>query len=245
MVQTKTITETADQLPWKDIPGLANVLSVNTNGSTILQNPANWFANHTGLTSFDGTDMNVTGATDLSGMFQNDRALTTITGVDEWNTSSATTFANMFAGCTNLKNNDAVAYWDTSSVTDFSRVFAGDTALVSLNLAGWDMTKATTVAGLLSGCTAINQLMLSNTSVLEGAGLDDTLAGRTKYDGTWVRADGLWFDRSTHLTARIRLAATRAVPTASTPGTAASWVGASRATSKPGGSTSKPRVRST
>lgn len=45
----KTITETADQLPWKDIPGLANVLSVNTNGSTILQNPANWFANHTAL----------------------------------------------------------------------------------------------------------------------------------------------------------------------------------------------------
>lgn len=43
------------------IPGLTNILSFNTNGATIIANPANWFANYTSLTSFDGTDTNVTG----------------------------------------------------------------------------------------------------------------------------------------------------------------------------------------
>ena len=195
----KTITETADELPWKDIPGLANVLSVNTNGTTIIINPANWFANYSALTSFDGTDTNVTGATDLSGMFEGDIALKTITGVDEWDTSAALTMANMFKGCTSLTNTDALVFWNTSNVTDFSGIFSGDTALASINLTGWDMRSATTVEGMLAGCTGLTQIMLGNHNVLAGAGLDDTLAGRTKYDGVWVRADGLWFDRSTYL----------------------------------------------
>ena len=153
------------------IPGLTNILSFNTNGTTIIANPANWFANYTSLTSFDGTDTNVTGATDLSGMFQNDRALTTITGVDGWDTSSAITMANMFAGCASLRNNDALIYWDTASVTDFSGLFRDCTALTNVNLTGWDMGNATTVEGMFAGCTAIAQLMLDNRNAARGRGL--------------------------------------------------------------------------
>lgn len=35
----KTITETAEELPWMVIPGLTNILSFNTNGATIIANP--------------------------------------------------------------------------------------------------------------------------------------------------------------------------------------------------------------
>ncbi|MDF7640859.1 BspA family leucine-rich repeat surface protein, partial [Bifidobacterium sp. ESL0784] len=63
--------------------------------------------------------------------------LTAITGLDTWDTGSATTMSGMFQNQTKLTTL-SVTGWHTGNVTNATSMFQGCTGLTSLDLNGWD-----------------------------------------------------------------------------------------------------------
>ena len=74
--------------------------------------------------------------TDLSYMFSGCTNLTTINGIEQWDTSNVTNMSYMFYNCSSLVSLD-LRSWDISNVTELSSMFEGCSCLTELNLIGW------------------------------------------------------------------------------------------------------------
>lgn len=99
-------------------------------GGIVIMAPASWFEGYVNLKTFDGTNMDVLGATSLKDMFKGDKSLTDIEGIDTWHTGGVN---------------------DTPGISDFSGMFSGCTVLgdaTIARLASWDVKDATTMASM-------------------------------------------------------------------------------------------------
>ncbi|UQS83312.1 BspA family leucine-rich repeat surface protein [Bombilactobacillus thymidiniphilus] len=98
--------------------------------------------------------LNTANCISFSLMFAKDTALTSVTGLQHWqtgdesvgsNTNSLTDTANMFNGCSNLQTISGIGQWNvakiTSSVNGMLSMFANCTKLQQLDLSGWQMSK--------------------------------------------------------------------------------------------------------
>ena len=80
-------------------------------------------------------------------MFYGCKALTTLDGLENWDTSAVTKLGNsyyydagMFEYCSSLTSVEALANWNTGAVTDMSAIFKGCSALTDATpLNGWNV----------------------------------------------------------------------------------------------------------
>ena len=79
---------------------------------------------YTNLNSIDLTNFDVNNVRIFKGMFQNSRNLTTIKGLDKWNTVNATDMSCMFYNCESLTTFEPTKF-NTVNVTNMSYMFYG------------------------------------------------------------------------------------------------------------------------
>ena len=112
------------------------------------------------LSSVQGT-LDLTGVTNLDGLFFDCTSLTTINNINSWDTSAITTMNEMFSGCTLF--NQALSF-DTSAVTSmFSMFFSCSVFNSALT---FDTSAVTSMAAMFNACSVFNQPLTFNTSVV-------------------------------------------------------------------------------
>ena len=176
------------ELPWK-----ADVLSVNRvvfDSSYANARPTStysWFDGMENLTSIEGmANLNTSEVTDMSLMFSNCKALTSL-DLSHFNTEKVTDMSAMFQLCESLTSLDLshfntpsltrmecmfnlcksltslnVSNFNTSNVTDMFDVFQGCEALTSLDLSNFDTRNLTDMSSMFWGCEALKYLIISN-----------------------------------------------------------------------------------
>ena len=132
------------------------------------------------LSSVQGT-LDLTGVTNLDGLFYDCTSLTTINNINSWDTSAITSMGAMFTNCTAF--NQALSF-DTSSVTNIGSMFQNTTnfnSALNLNTSAVESMEAT-----FSDATAFNQPLTFDTSAVTTMEL--MFSGATAFNqniGTW------------------------------------------------------------
>ena len=116
----------------ENAPGWYDKLNVNTIEKVIFDasfanaRPTScykWFDGCKNLTTIDGIEyLNTENVTNMSGMFRDCSALTTL-NVSNFDTKNVTSMSEMFYGCYALTTLD-VSHFDTKNVTDMSAMFS-------------------------------------------------------------------------------------------------------------------------
>ena len=122
-------------------------------------------------------------------MFYNDSALTTIVGLDTWDTSNVTDMSYIFASFTNpttdnhkpqglehtgsLKALD-LSGWKTSNVTNMACMFTGQNHLETLKgLSNWNTSKVTNMAQMFHGLSKLQDGSLGDLSKWDTSNVTD------------------------------------------------------------------------
>ena len=98
---------------------------------------------------------------DSSYLFSDFSRLSTIEGLEYFDTSSVTNMSNMFSECSVLVNLD-VSNFNTSSVTDMSRLFYDCSGLTNLDVSNFDTSSVTNMSEMFSVCSGLINLDVSN-----------------------------------------------------------------------------------
>lgn len=106
----------------------------------------------------NGRNIDVSGVTNMSGMFMFDteKYTSSLTELDvsSWDVSNVTDMSNMFSGAYSLANLD-VSNWDVSSVTDMSSMFTFAESLTELDVSKWDVSNVTDMRYMFGGSSSI------------------------------------------------------------------------------------------
>ncbi|OMP29708.1 BspA family leucine-rich repeat surface protein, partial [Mangrovimonas sp. DI 80] len=106
--------------------------------------------------------VNATDAPDLSqvnslrSMFYGCSSITTLPGLETWDTSKVITLQSMFSGCTSITTLPGIETWDVSNVINMEKMFSGATNF-NQSLNDWDVSSVTSVNEMFSGATNFNQ----------------------------------------------------------------------------------------
>ena len=87
--------------------------------------------------------------------------LTTIEGIEYFNTENVTNMRYMFCDCSSLKSLDLTNF-NTENVTDMYYMFAYCTSLESLDLTNFNTAKVTNMAGMFQSCSALKTIYASD-----------------------------------------------------------------------------------
>ena len=99
--------------------------------------------------------------TDLYQMFKSCMDLTTVNGMDTWDTSNVTDMSEMFYYCHDLTDVDFSSF-NTSNVTDMEYMFAICESIKSLDLSSFDTSNVTNVDYMFFGCRSLETLDIRN-----------------------------------------------------------------------------------
>ena len=164
-------------------------------GSTYITSVVNWgqlqlgldntgynfaFCPNLDLSSVQGT-LNLTGVTNLDGLFYECFALTTINNINSWDTSAITTMAEMFYNCTSF--NQPLSF-NTSAVTSMGSMFTGCSAFNQALT--FNTSAVTNMGGMFNYCTAFNSALTFNTSAVTD--MRNMFDGATSFNqniGSW------------------------------------------------------------
>ena len=154
----------------ENAPGWYDKLNVNTIEKVIFDasfanaRPTScykWFDGCKNLTTIDGIEyLNTENVTNMSGMFRDCSALTTLI-VSNFDTKNVTSMSEMFYGCYALTTL-YVSNFDTKNVTDMSWMFSDCYTLTTLDLSNFNTKNVTDMSLMLDGCSALTTLDLSN-----------------------------------------------------------------------------------
>lgn len=97
--------------------------------------------------------------------FRNFEKLSTIEGIENFNTSKVRIMYRMFDGCSALTSLD-VSNFNTSEVTDMSSMFFGCSRLTSLDVSHFNTSNVTSMYCMFDGCSALTSLDLSSFDIL-------------------------------------------------------------------------------
>lgn len=100
------------------------------------------------------------GVESMRAVFQGNKQLTKITGIEDLNTSSAEDIGGMFADCKKLKLTEL--NWDTSNAQDMYGMFTNAEAITKLDLSSFDTTSAKTIQRMFSDMDNLQVLDISN-----------------------------------------------------------------------------------
>ena len=115
--------------------------------------------------SVNTAEISLTGATNLSRMFEGCDKLTSI----NWNgfsTDTCTNMSAMFRNCKSLTNIN-LSVFNTSNVTEMGYMFEGCSGLTGIDVSNFDTSKVYDVRGMFRDCTSLTQLDLSNLDLIE------------------------------------------------------------------------------
>ena len=154
----------------ENAPGWYDKLNVNTIEKVIFDasfanaRPTScykWFDGCKNLTTIDGIEyLNTENVTNMSGMFRDSSALTTL-NVSNFDTKNVTNMSGMFRDCSALTTLN-VSNFDTKNVTSMSEMFYGCYALTTLDVSHFDTKNVTDMSGMFSYCRALRTLDVSN-----------------------------------------------------------------------------------
>ncbi|WP_367376962.1 DUF5776 domain-containing protein [Levilactobacillus cerevisiae] len=157
-------------------------------------NLAYLFADLSNVTSFSGLDnLDVTNATDLTGLFTNDPHLVSIK-LPALSANSSHSLTSMFSGDSDLRYAD-LSSLDNANVTGYQQMFAYAGNLETVNLANWPVpVSASQTAGFLFSTPKLQNVTFSPNmrlkagNIFTSSGLtNNALAASTeKYDGMWI-----------------------------------------------------------
>jgi len=105
-------------------------------------------------------DFDTSNVTDMSEMFCNCQALTTL-DVSNFNTENVTNMNSMFYKCSSLSTLD-VSNFNTENVTDMSSMFFNCIALTTLDVSNFNTENVTNMNSMFSWCSSLTTLDLSN-----------------------------------------------------------------------------------
>ncbi len=115
----------------------------------------------TDKTLYIQADGKVVANSDSAVLFSSFSNLTSIEGLENFDTSQVTNMKGMFSSCKNLTTLDLNS-WDTSQVTDMTAMFSGCTNLTDLKINNWDVSSVTTMQEMFENCTNLETLDLNN-----------------------------------------------------------------------------------
>lgn len=93
----------------------------------------------------------------LNSLFKNLSSLTTLTGIEKWNTSEVTEMMSTFYGCEALTSLD-LSNWDMSKVKYMNFLFYGCNSLTTLNLSNWHTNSLLVMSNLFDDCYALKTI---------------------------------------------------------------------------------------
>ena len=115
--------------------------------------------NSANVPELDVSGWNIGKVTNIQSMFENCK-VTTIAGLESWDTSYITSFDCLFKGCkANILN---ISNWNISKVTKLSGTFDGCSELNVLDISNWDTSKITdfgSVYKFISGCSNLTEVV--------------------------------------------------------------------------------------
>lgn len=162
----------------------ATSINLSVNNFTInkesLTDLSSLFANMPNLKKVNVIGLVTDKVENVSRMFYNDSALTTIVGLDTWDTSNVTDMSYIFASFTNpttdnhkpqglehtgsLKALD-LSGWKTSNVTNMACMFTGQNHLETLKgLSNWNTSRVTNMAQMFHGLSKLQDGSLGDLS---------------------------------------------------------------------------------
>ena len=121
-------------------------------GKVNLGNNGNYFYGAENLRSNAADAPDLTGTTDLSGMFADAKLFNG--NIGGWNTSGVTNMSHMFRGASAF--NQPIGNWNTASVTDMAYMFGGASAF-NQRIGDWDTSQVTDMAYMFVAASAFNQ----------------------------------------------------------------------------------------
>jgi surface protein len=119
------------------------------------------------LVSMDLTGVDTTNVTDMSNLFKNCKALTSVQGIENLNVNRVRNMDCMFYGCENLNSLNLSAWVTSTSLTSMKGMFYKCTKLTSLNLSGFNVSNVTDLVyenngkyyGLFGYCSALTEVI--------------------------------------------------------------------------------------
>lgn len=96
----------------------------------------------------------------LDSLFNHLESLTTLTGINQWDTSEVLTMSYTFFSCESLTTLN-LSDWNTANVVDMSHMFKLCSSLTSLNLSSWDTRKVKDMSSMFYNCSKLTSLDLS------------------------------------------------------------------------------------
>ncbi|MBQ9041524.1 MAG: BspA family leucine-rich repeat surface protein, partial [Eggerthellaceae bacterium] len=167
----------------------AFIKDITTQGDVRLQNPANWFAGYKNLETFDGSGMNMSLAasgnvgvtTSVANMFANDKKLTNVKNIGQWNMAQVKNFTGMFRNVATLANScfEQLRNWTMTGAEVLSHMFDGALLLSDLTpLKDWNVSNVWDFSYLFANCTGLTtQEPIAGWKVAhKGAGFTMTMA---------------------------------------------------------------------
>lgn len=119
-------------------------------------------APHTSLTTIVGLEnFNTTNAINLSAMFQGCYKLTSLSGLETWDTSNVMYMNHMFNYCQALTNVD-VSNFNTSNVTNMTYMFYSCKALTNVNVSNFNTSNVKNMMAMFGNCESLTSLDVSN-----------------------------------------------------------------------------------
>ena len=110
------------------------------------------------------------------------RSLTSIPGVETWDTSSVRDMPGLFAGCENVESID-VSHFDTSSVANFESMFGQCTSLSEIDVSRFDTAKAGNMNYMFRGCRSLASLNASSFTTGNVKKMNSMFAGCSSLSG--------------------------------------------------------------
>ncbi|WEV72846.1 BspA family leucine-rich repeat surface protein [Bifidobacterium sp. ESL0790] len=151
-------------IPWND-PGVSRLVVDPDTGQGPVKLTSGWgiFDGHflPGLRTADVIHLDTSQSTLMGWMFHDQPLLTTIDGIQNWDTSHVTNMYKMFLNCpklTNLNLKHDGDQWNTHNVTNMASMFNGASSLTNLDLSNWDTSALTNMTGIVTGDASLEIL---------------------------------------------------------------------------------------
>ena len=144
--------------PWLDYG--ESIKKVQTRGTIIAPEDCGGLFVNCGIKELDMDGFDTSKTIMMDSMFQGCSKLTSLAGLEKWNTGNVTSMGGMFQGCSGLTSLAGLEKWNIENTTSLYRVFYGCFGLTSLvGLEKWNTKNITDMSGMFHGCSGLTSLV--------------------------------------------------------------------------------------
>ena len=144
--------------PWLDYG--ESIKKVQTRGTIIAPEDCGGLFVNCGIKELDMDGFDTSKTIMMDSMFQGCSKLTSLTGLEKWNTGNVTSMGGMFQGCSKLTSLTGLEKWNVENTTSLYRVFSGCSGLTSLvGLEKWNTGNITNMSSMFHGCSGLTSLV--------------------------------------------------------------------------------------